>query len=247
MNPSLVNRIRAGGGPPAHVAVIMDGNGRWAGRRGRRREYGHRAGVLALRDVVSAALEVRLPVLTVFAFSDENWRRPPAEVTSLMSLLELHLRREVPELKRRGVCARVLGRTRRLPPRVRWAITLLERETRQGKAMRLNFALSYGARREMARAARRLAREVADGRLDPEGIDEGRFAAHLYTEGLPDPELLIRTSGEHRLSNFLLWQTAHARIRVSPLLWPDFSGKAFLEMILDDQLRAGGNPPVSAA
>ena len=99
----------------------------------------------------------------------------------------------------------------------------------------------------MARAARRLAREVADGRLDPEGIDEGRFAAHLYTEGLPDPELLIRTSGEHRLSNFLLWQTAHARIRVSPLLWPDFSGKAFLEMILDDQLRAGGNPPVSAA
>ena len=213
---------------PRHVAVIMDGNGRWAERRGRSRAFGHRAGMLAAGRAVDAALAAGVEVLTLFAFSDENWRRPSAEVSALMAGMELQLRRGVEDgLRRRGVAVRVLGDLGRLSPRQRDAVARLVERTRGGESLALNVALSYGGRAEIARAARRLAERVERGTLTAEEIDEVLVAASLDTAGLPDPDLLIRTSGEQRISNFMLWQIAYAELHFSPVLWPDFTRDHF--------------------
>ena len=213
---------------PRHVAVIMDGNGRWAERRGRSRASGHRAGMIAAWRAVDAALAAGVEVLTLFAFSDENWRRPSAEVSALMAALELQLRRGVEtQLRKRGVAVRVLGDLSRLSPRQRDAVARLVERSRGGERLALNVALSYGGRTEIARAARRLAERVERGTLTASEIDEDLVAESLDTAGLPDPDLLIRTSGEQRISNFMLWQIAYAELHFSPVLWPDFGREHF--------------------
>jgi undecaprenyl diphosphate synthase len=230
-----VTDLAATGPIPGHVAIIMDGNGRWARDRARSREFGHRAGMIAAGRTVDAALAAGVPVLTLFAFSDENWRRPTTEVSALLSGLELQLRRGVEVgLRRKGVAVRVLGELGRLPPRQRTAITNVVEGTRGGDRLRLNVALSYGARSEIVRAARRLAERVE---LAAGEIDETLLAANLDTAGLPDPDLLIRTSGELRVSNFLLWQIAYAELHFTPVLWPDFTQRHFNEAIAAYQRR----------
>ncbi len=201
----------------------MDGNGRWARERGLPRSAGHQAGMAAVREAVEGCLEAGVEVLTLFAFSQENWQRPPEEIEALMSLLEAYIAKEAPELERQGVAVRMLGDLSRLSPASRDAVRELESRTAHGDKLALNICLSYGARAELARAARRLAEQVERGALRPEAIDEDAVAAELYTAPWPDPDLLIRTSGEMRLSNFLLWQLAYAEIVVTQVRWPDFS------------------------
>ena len=213
---------------PRHVAIIMDGNGRWARQRGLPRPAGHQAGMGAVRAVVEAALDAGVEVLSLFAFSQENWARPPLEVRALMSLLEEYIAREIRNLAERGVRVRIIGDRSRLEGGALRAVERVEAETVQataaGARLRLNLFISYGARNELVQAARALAHDVAAGRLAPEAIDEAAFAARLFTADCPDPDLLIRTSGEQRLSNFLLWQVAYAELVISPVLWPDFGG-----------------------
>lgn len=233
----LLDQIRLHGDLPRHVAIIMDGNGRWARERGRPREFGHRAGMRAVREAVEGAVEAGIEVLTLFAFSQENWHRPPGEVRALMALLELYVRRERRELKEKGVEVRVLGDLERLAPRTRAAVQDVVDHTRGGTALRLNLAISYGARDEIVRAARALAERVKAGTLLPGEIDEARFAAELYTAGFPDPDLLIRTSGELRISNFMLWQLAYTELHVCPVLWPDFSREHLFAAVRDYQRR----------
>lgn len=211
----------------------MDGNGRWARQRGRPRELGHKAGMKAVREVVEGCLEAGVEILTLFAFSQENWQRPAAEVTALMSLLELYVRREARELKEKGVEVRVIGQMDRLGPRTRAALEGVIEHTRGGTALRLNLAISYGSRAGIVDAARRLAERVARGTLIPEEIDESLFAASLYTHDQPDPDLLIRTSGEFRISNFMLWQLAYTELHVSPVLWPDFTRERLFAALED--------------
>lgn len=232
-----IESIRLNGDVPRHVAIIMDGNGRWARQRNRPREFGHRAGMRAVREVVEGAICAGVEVLTLYAFSQENWQRPREEVAALMGLLELYVRREARELKARGVEVAVIGSRERLGPRTRAALDGIVEQTRGGTSLRLNLAISYGARTEIVEAARRLAERVARGTLVPEEIDESLFASHLYTGGAPDPDLLIRTSGEHRLSNFMLWQLAYTELHVSPVLWPDFGREHLYAAILDYQHR----------
>ena len=209
--------------PPRHIAVIMDGNGRWARQRGLPRSEGHQAGARAVRECVTGARQAGVEILTLFAFSQENWQRPAEEIEALMQLLEEYVARDGDELRQQGVTVRVMGDLEPLTPAARAAVEQIERDTAAGTALILNICLSYGSRAELVRAARLLAEAVAAGRLRPEDIDEAAFAARLYTAGLPDPDLLIRTSGEHRLSNFLLWQLAYAEFLVTPVLWPDFT------------------------
>jgi undecaprenyl diphosphate synthase len=211
------------GDVPRHVAIIMDGNGRWARQRNRPREFGHRAGMRAVREVVEGSIDAGIEILTLFAFSQENWQRPPTEVSALMSLLELYVRREARELKEKGVEVRVIGCMDRLGPRTRGALERVIDHTRGGTNLRLNLAISYGSRAEIVEAARRLAERVARGTLVPEEIDETLLSGALYTHDDPDPDLLIRTSGEFRLSNFMLWQLAYTELHVTPVLWPDFT------------------------
>jgi undecaprenyl diphosphate synthase len=229
-------QIRISGDVPRHVAIIMDGNGRWAQARGRPREFGHRAGMTAVREVVEGAIEAGIEALTLYAFSQENWKRPRGEVTALM-LLELYVRREARDLKARGVEVRVIGRRDQLGPRTRAALDGIVEATAGGSTLQLNLAISYGGRAEIADAARRLAERVARGTLVPEEIDEDLLAEHLYTAGTPDPDLLIRTSGEQRISNFLLWQLAYTELHVTPVLWPDFDREHLFEAVLDYQRR----------
>ena len=233
----LLGRIRINGAVPAHIAVIMDGNGRWAARRQLPRSAGHQAGMNAVRECVSGAREAGIEVLTLFAFSQENWTRPPEEISALMALLEEYVALEASELRKHGVTVRVLGELDRLTPAARAAVDSIEAHTSTGTALTLNICLSYGSRAELARAARLLAEEVAAGKLAPGDIDEAAMARHLYTARLPDPDLLIRTSGEHRLSNFLLWQLAYAEFHVIPVLWPDFTRQHLFEAILEFQRR----------
>ena len=233
----LRGRIRISGAVPAHIAVIMDGNGRWAGQRGLPRPAGHQAGMTAVRECVKGCREVGVEVLTLFAFSQENWNRPADEIDALMTLLEEYVSREANELHANGVTVRVLGELDRLTPGARAAVEAIESQTAPGRALTLNICLSYGSRAELARAARLLAEAVAAGELAPGDIDEAAVASRLYTAGLPDPDLLIRTSGEHRLSNFLLWQLAYAELHVTPVLWPDFTRRDLFEAILDFQRR----------
>jgi undecaprenyl diphosphate synthase len=216
-----------------HLAIIMDGNGRWAVRRGLPRVAGHRAGIEALRRVVRACPDLGIDVLTVYAFSTENWRRPPDEVSALMNLLVEFLGSETPELKAQGVCIRTIGDIGALPERSRVALAEAMAATAGETRLILNLALNYGGRHEIVRACRKLAAEVKAGRLEPDAIDEARFADALDTAGLPEPDLLIRASGEERLSNFLLWQLAYTEIWVTDTLWPDF-GVAELEEALAD-------------
>ena len=233
----LLGRIRANERVPAHIAVIMDGNGRWAQRRDLPRSLGHQAGMTAVRECVEGCLMAGVEVLTLFAFSQENWQRPPDEIEALMTLLQAYVAQEGAELRQRGVAVRMLGDLDRLTAAARRAVDTIESETSRGSALALNICLSYGARAEIARAARLLAAEVAAGRLAPEEVDEAALARHLYTAAWPDPDLLIRTSGEHRLSNFLLWQVAYAEFHVTSVLWPDFTRRHLFEAILDFQRR----------
>ncbi|HEU4987544.1 MAG TPA: isoprenyl transferase [Rhizobiaceae bacterium] len=208
---------------PAHVAIIMDGNGRWAGARGLPRSAGHRAGVEALRNTVRAAGDMGISWLTVYAFSSENWSRPKAEVSDLMGLLKLFIRRDLAELHQNGVRVRVVGSREGLAPDIEALLVEAETLTAQNRSMNLVIAFNYGSRDEIARAARRLARDVADGKLTLNDISPESFGDYLDTVGIPDPDLIIRTSGEQRLSNFLLWQAAYSEFVFVPCYWPDFS------------------------
>lgn len=207
---------------PAHVAIIMDGNGRWAKARGLPRAAGHKRGVEAVRTLVQDAMELGVSYLTLFGFSSENWRRPAAEVSALMGLLRLYLRSEIAELHRNGVRLRIVGDRQRFEGDILALIDDAEALTRGNDRLVLTIALSYGGRQEIVRAARLLAEQVAAGRLRPEEIDEAALGRQLFTADIPDPDLLIRTSGEKRISNFLLWQCAYAEMVFSDTLWPDF-------------------------
>ncbi len=222
--------------PPLHVAIIMDGNGRWAKARGLPRTAGHKRGAEAVRAAVKGAADLGISHLTLFGFSAENWKRPQAEVRDLMGLLRFYLRNEINELHRNGVRLRVVGDRRRLDPDIVSLIEHGERKTAGNTKLTLILALSYGGRQELVSAAQRLAEEARAGRLDPASIDEQLFAGQLFTADIPDPDLLIRTSGEKRISNFLLWQCAYAEMVFLDVLWPDFS-KSDLEHALHDYHR----------
>ncbi len=209
--------------PPVHVAIIMDGNGRWAKSRSLPRAAGHQRGAEAVRTAVRASVDLGISYLTLYGFSLENWKRPKNEVTDLMGLLRLYLRKEIAELDSEGVRIRFIGERALLPDDIVSLIEMAEARTDGNTRLQLTVALSYGARQEITGAARALAREVAAGRLDPESIDEELVSRHLTTADIPDPDLLIRTSGEQRISNFLLWQSAYAEMVFTSTLWPDFS------------------------
>jgi undecaprenyl diphosphate synthase len=211
------------GAPPRHVAIIMDGNGRWAKARGLPRTAGHRKGAEAVRRAIEAARDLGIAYLTIFSFSSENWRRPQGEVIDLMQLLRFYLRSEIADLHRNNVRLRIIGDRERLDPDIISLIDKAETLTHDNSGLTLVIALSYGSRQEITAAARNLAREVAAGRLSPEDIDEERFAGCLLTRDIPDPDLLIRTSGEQRISNFLLWQLAYTELVFVETHWPDFT------------------------
>lgn len=213
--------------PPPHTAIIMDGNGRWAEARGLPRMAGHERGAEAVKTAVESAVELGVEYLTLYGFSSENWRRPQEEVNDLMGLLRYYLQSEIKYLLKNGVKLRVIGDRERLAPDIVDLIENGERRTASNKRLTLIIALSYGGRMEIVMAARRLARRVEEGALASEGIDEEAFASNLFTAGIPDPDLLIRTSGEKRISNFLLWQLAYAEFVFVNTLWPDFSKQDF--------------------
>jgi len=219
--------------PPVHVAIIMDGNGRWAKARGLPRIAGHRAGAEAVRRTLTASVELGIKYLTLFGFSSENWKRPATEVSDLMGLLRHYIRGEIAELHRNGVRLRIIGDRTKLPADIVGMIDNAETLTAGNDRLNLSIALSYGGRAEIALAARRLAEDAVAGRIASAAIDEDAFAARLLTADIPDPDLLIRTSGEQRISNFLLWQTAYAELVFTPTLWPDFA-KSDLEKALRD-------------
>ncbi len=237
MSAELLQRLRLHPPVPAHVAIIMDGNGRWATGRSLPRPLGHAAGMTAVREVVEGCLDAGVEVLSLFAFSQENWQRPAGEIEALMALLEEYIAQEMEDLRGRGVRVRILGDLERLTGGARAAVDRIMAETAGGTALTLNRCISYSSRAEIARAARQLAEEAAAGRLDPAGIDEEAVACRLYTAPCPDPDLLIRTSGEMRISNFLLWQLAYAELYVTPVLWPDFTRRHLFEAILEFQRR----------
>ena len=217
---------------PAHIAIIMDGNGRWARTRGLPRINGHRHAVQAVRDVVTYCAETpEIKVLTLYTFSSENWSRPAREVQLLMGLLKRMMKQERKTLDRGEVRLKVIGDRRRLPADVRAEIRTTERGAARHRGLLLNLAINYGAREEIARAARRLARRAVQGTLEPSRIDEAAVSNALYTAGTPDPDLLVRTAGEQRLSNFLLWQLSYAEFYFTPVLWPDFRRQHLIEAI----------------
>jgi undecaprenyl diphosphate synthase len=223
---------------PAHVAIIMDGNGRWAGERGLPRRAGHEAGEHALFDTVEGALELGIRWMTVYAFSTENWRRPPSEVRFIMNFNRDLLRRRTGELDERRVRIRFIGRqVRPIPASLRRLMADSEARTSHHRRMTLQIAFNYGGRAELVDATRALAREVGTGALDPDKIDEAAIERHLYTAEAPDVDLLIRTSGEQRLSNYLLWQAAYAELVFTPLYWPDFDRHALRDAVADYQQR----------
>lgn len=222
---------------PRHVAIIMDGNGRWAHRRGLPRSLGHKAGVEALRAIVRVCSQLGVKYLTVYAFSTENWRRPKEEVGVLMSLLTEYLRRELEELHGNEVVIKSLGRIQDLPREAQAELQKAFERTKGNSGLVLNLALNYGGRAELVEVVRRASRDIVEGLLDPEQLDEQVLAQYLYTAGIPDPDLIIRTSGEMRLSNFLLWQSAYAEIVVVPEYWPDFDEKALFRAIQTYQQR----------
>ena len=219
--------------PPIHVAIIMDGNGRWAASRHLPRLAGHREGARAVRRTIEAAIDQGIGWLTLYAFSSENWRRPEAEVTDLTGLLRQYIRSELAELAEAGVRLRIIGEAARFPADIRADLAAAEARTLANTRLNLTVALSYGARAELAAAARALARDVRAGSRDPETIDEAALAGRLFTAGMPDPDLLIRTSGERRLSNFLLWQCAYAEFVFQDVLWPDYDAARLAEALAE--------------
>ncbi len=229
--------LRAAGEIPRHIAIIMDGNGRWARRRGKPRISGHAEGVESVRDVVGACGELGVGYLTLYAFSTENWKRPQEEVSLLMRLLLKALRDETDRLNSNNVSLRVIGDVQTLPAEVQSGLLESIRKTASNTGLTLILALSYSGRWDLTEAARGLARKAASGRLEPEAITEDLVAAHLSTAGVPDPDLLIRTSGELRISNFLLWQLAYAEFHVTPKFWPEFRRQDLYEAISDYQRR----------
>ena len=222
---------------PNHVAIIMDGNGRWAERRHLPRIAGHRAGMKRVRDVIETCARLHLPCLTLYAFSLENWRRPEAEVDFLMRLLREYLKRELPEIHKNNIRLLIIGRSQQLPEKVRKEITDAMQQTAHNTGMKLVVALNYGGRAELADAFNAMLDRARQNGLSSFRADEQTISDHLYTAGLPDPDLLIRTSGEMRVSNFLLWQIAYAEIYVTDVLWPDFSRARLLDALLDYQTR----------
>ncbi len=225
---SVARAEPAEAGPlPKHVAIIMDGNGRWAAARGLPRVAGHRAGAQAVRRTIEAAIRAGVPWLTLYAFSSENWRRPATEVLDLTGLLRHYLRNEVTELAQEGVRLRFIGELTRFPPDIQTELTRAEQVTAANTRLNLVIALSYGARGEIVEGARRIAEAARAGTLDPATLSEEGFGATLLTAGIPDPDLILRTSGELRLSNFLLWQAAYAELVFLDVLWPDFGETQF--------------------
>ncbi len=224
------DEVKPGGGP-SHVAVIMDGNGRWAARRGLPRLAGHRRGADTVRAIVRASPELGIRYLTLFAFSTENWKRPAEEVNGLMGLFRRYLRKDSAELEANGVEVRFIGERTRLNATLRDLMQGLEGRTRGLDRLTLTVAINYGGRDELVRAARGLATRIAAGEIAPEGVDEAAIAAGLDTRGLPDPDLVIRTSGESRISNFLLWQAAYAEYAFVTECWPEFTPERFAEVI----------------
>jgi len=229
----LIDRKRL----PQHIAIIMDGNGRWAKRHNRRRIVGHLEGTKTIRKIVRFCGEIGIKILTLFAFSTENWNRPEREIQALMNLLFKFLRQEINNLQKNNIKLLVSGQIEKLPTKVRVELSKSIDATRENKGLTLNLALSYGGREEIVRACREIATQVSNKRKKVEDIDEESFNNYLYTTGLPDPDLLIRTSGEFRISNFLLWQIAYSEIYVTPVLWPDFNRRELLLALIDYQRR----------
>lgn len=233
----LKAKIQRLGNLPVHVAIIMDGNGRWAKARNLDRVRGHQEGINSVRAVVEAAGELGIEILTLYTFSKENWRRPKAEVSALWRLLLQTVRREVPELKKNNVRLRVIGVIDDLPRLVCEGINYAINELKDNTGLLVNLALSYSSRLEITHAVQQIARKVMRGEINPFEIDEKVVADHLYTGDLPDPDLMIRTSGEQRISNFLLWQLAYSEFYITNVLWPDFRKKEFYRAILSYQQR----------
>lgn len=222
---------------PKHIAIIMDGNGRWARERGLPRIFGHRSGIESVREIVRTCGEIEIGILTLYVFSVENWERPREEVRGLMGMLRELLRREVHELDKNNVRLMSIGRKELLPKILKEELERAIKALQKNSGLLLNLALSYGGRAEIVEAAQRIAHEVKEGHLNPNRIDEKVFVNHLYAPKLPDPDLLIRTAGEMRISNFLLWQIAYTELYVTDVLWPDFRRKNLLKAIEDYQTR----------
>ncbi|MCS7176766.1 MAG: isoprenyl transferase [Candidatus Kapabacteria bacterium] len=229
----LQELLRSSGRLPHHVAIIMDGNGRWAQERGLPRVEGHRQGIQSVREVVQVAVQLQIPYLTLYAFSMENWRRPRSEIQTLMQLLHYYLGREASELQRWNIRLRAIGKLNALPRRVQKVLFRVMEATAQNTGLTLTLALSYSGRWDIVRAVQMIAIDARRGKLSPEDITEELFASYLLTRDLPDPDLVIRTSGEMRLSNFLLWESAYAEIYVSNLYWPEFRRCDFYRALLD--------------
>jgi undecaprenyl diphosphate synthase len=222
---------------PRHIAIIMDGNGRWAKSRMLPRIMGHRKGVETVREIVEECSDIGIRFLTLFAFSAENWSRPKTEVRSLMTLLKKYIRMEVPRMMRNNIRFNVIGSRSDLPDDVACALDDARKVTSENSGMTMTLALSYGSRQEILDASRQIARDISDGSLDPVKLTEELFSSYLYTSGLPDPDLLIRTSGEMRISNFLLWQLAYAELYFTDINWPDFNRNELKKAISDFQSR----------
>ena len=222
---------------PLHVAIIMDGNGRWAKKHGKERIEGHKAGVDSVRNAVKASIECGVKFLTLYAFSTENWKRPREEVAALMELLILAIEKEVPELMQNNIRLHAIGDLDSLPEKCRESLYHSMEETKDNTQLMLTLALSYSSRWEITQACRRIAEKVKHGLLKPEAITETTIQQHLNTADIPNPELIIRTSGEYRISNFLLWQAAYAELYFTPIYWPEFSKEEFYKAILDFQKR----------
>ena len=231
MSSNALDQPKAEGRLPKHVAVIMDGNGRWAKKRAWRRIRGHEKGVDTVRAIVETSREVGIVYLTLYAFSTENWQRPEAEVQALMTLLIRFLKNEAENLTKNEVRLNAIGQIDRLPQKVRSVLADTMAQTAKQQKMTLNLALSYGGRDELTRAVQKMGQKVSDGRLAVDAISETTISQHLDTAGMPDPDLMIRTSGEMRISNFLLWQIAYTELYVTPTLWPDFGREEYLKIL----------------
>ncbi|RLB41436.1 MAG: isoprenyl transferase [Deltaproteobacteria bacterium] len=222
---------------PVHVAIIMDGNGRWAKKQGLPRVQGHRKGADTVREVVKASREIGIKWLTLYAFSEENWKRSEMEINALMNLLERFLKGELEEMLKNGIRLRAIGRLYKLPSSTKKLLSQTIRQTSQGTEMTLTLALSYGGRQEILDAVRKIGSMVEKGQLRAEHIGEAHLASALYDPEMPEPDLLIRTSGEYRISNFLLWEIAYTELYITPTLWPDFSREEYLKAIAEFQRR----------
>ena len=233
----LKERILEKGNLPSHIAIIMDGNGRWARKRGLPRIAGHKAGVKTVKRIVRASGELSLRYLTLYTFSQENWKRPKEEVSAIMNLLYETTKREMNELDENNVRLITTGRIEKLSPRKKEILQKAMEKTKDNSGLTLNLALNYSGRVEILDAVKNIIKDVQQGKIQDGQLDEKLFSTYLYTKDLPDPDLLIRTSGEMRLSNFLLWQTSYTELYVTEVLWPDFSVKDFYETILDFQER----------